>query len=208
MITRGAAGQCEEHAFSSHAACAPLPRRRRWRRTSAASELAPRSAQRGAEPAAGAQLRPRGEDGPGAPRTRHGALPSRRSSSRPRRSRPRCTLGSSPASDEGGGGQQRRQGDGGSEDGLERPLVVGYVSPDLFTHSVSYFAEAPLAHHDPRRRARTACKINAQVYGLCCCTWELLHPGAFLVHPTEPLSKGFEPQTRPGRRKTVQYARC
>ncbi|GAB4815161.1 hypothetical protein N2152v2_002207 [Parachlorella kessleri] len=32
-----------------------------------------------------------------------------------------------------------------------RPLVVGYISPDLFTHSVSYFAEAPLAHHDPAR---------------------------------------------------------
>lgn len=30
----------------------------------------------------------------------------------------------------------------------ERPLVVGYVSPDFFTHSVSYFIEAPLAHHD------------------------------------------------------------
>lgn len=27
------------------------------------------------------------------------------------------------------------------------PLVVGYISPDLFTHSVSYFAEAPLRHH-------------------------------------------------------------
>ena len=27
------------------------------------------------------------------------------------------------------------------------PLVVGYMSPDLFTHSVSYFAEAPLRHH-------------------------------------------------------------
>lgn len=34
-----------------------------------------------------------------------------------------------------------------------RPLVVGYMSPDLFTHSVSYFAEAPLALHDPGRRA-------------------------------------------------------
>ena len=34
-----------------------------------------------------------------------------------------------------------------------RPLVVGYMSPDLFTHSVSYFAEAPLALHDPSRRA-------------------------------------------------------
>jgi hypothetical protein len=31
----------------------------------------------------------------------------------------------------------------------DRPLVVGYVSPDLFTHSVSYFAEAPLTHHRP-----------------------------------------------------------
>ncbi|KAK9723572.1 hypothetical protein RND81_05G008900 [Saponaria officinalis] len=30
----------------------------------------------------------------------------------------------------------------------ERPLIVGYVSPDFFTHSVSYFIEAPLAHHD------------------------------------------------------------
>jgi len=27
------------------------------------------------------------------------------------------------------------------------PLIVGYISPDLFTHSVSYFAEAPLRHH-------------------------------------------------------------
>lgn len=30
----------------------------------------------------------------------------------------------------------------------DRPLVIGYVSPDFFTHSVSYFVEAPLAHHD------------------------------------------------------------
>ncbi|KAF8397927.1 hypothetical protein HHK36_016853 [Tetracentron sinense] len=30
----------------------------------------------------------------------------------------------------------------------ERPLVVGYVSPDYFTHSVSYFIEAPLVYHD------------------------------------------------------------
>lgn len=28
-------------------------------------------------------------------------------------------------------------------------LQVGYISPDLFTHSVSYFAEAPLSHHRP-----------------------------------------------------------
>lgn len=30
-------------------------------------------------------------------------------------------------------------------------LVIGYMSPDFFTHSVSYFAEAPLTHHDPSR---------------------------------------------------------
>ncbi|KAL5545792.1 hypothetical protein UlMin_005479 [Ulmus minor] len=30
----------------------------------------------------------------------------------------------------------------------ERPIIIGYVSPDYFTHSVSYFIEAPLAHHD------------------------------------------------------------
>ena len=29
----------------------------------------------------------------------------------------------------------------------EKKLVVGYISPDLFTHSVSYFAEAPITHH-------------------------------------------------------------
>lgn len=30
---------------------------------------------------------------------------------------------------------------------------VGYVSPDLFTHSVSYFVEAPLLHHSGSRVA-------------------------------------------------------
>lgn len=30
----------------------------------------------------------------------------------------------------------------------ERPLIIGYVSPDYFTHSVSYFIEAPLVFHD------------------------------------------------------------
>ncbi|KAK6942573.1 Tetratricopeptide repeat 1 [Dillenia turbinata] len=30
----------------------------------------------------------------------------------------------------------------------DRPLVVGYISPDYFTHSVSYFIEAPLVYHD------------------------------------------------------------
>ena len=32
-----------------------------------------------------------------------------------------------------------------------KKLVVGYMSPDFFTHSVSYFAEAPLTHHNPDR---------------------------------------------------------
>jgi protein O-GlcNAc transferase len=32
-----------------------------------------------------------------------------------------------------------------------RRLTVAYVSPDLFAHSVSYFAEAPLTWHDPSR---------------------------------------------------------
>ncbi|EHA8589787.1 putative UDP-N-acetylglucosamine--peptide N-acetylglucosaminyltransferase SPINDLY [Cocos nucifera] len=31
---------------------------------------------------------------------------------------------------------------------MKRSLVIGYVSPDYFTHSVSYFIEAPLSHHD------------------------------------------------------------
>jgi predicted O-linked N-acetylglucosamine transferase (SPINDLY family) len=30
----------------------------------------------------------------------------------------------------------------------DRPLTIGYISPDYFTHSVSYFIEAPLVHHD------------------------------------------------------------
>eukprot|EP00897_Mesotaenium_endlicherianum_P006101 jgi/Mesen1/5519/ME000279S04732 len=30
-----------------------------------------------------------------------------------------------------------------------RPITVGYISPDYFTHSVSYFIEGPLTHHDP-----------------------------------------------------------
>ncbi|KAK9810285.1 hypothetical protein WJX72_008008 [[Myrmecia] bisecta] len=33
----------------------------------------------------------------------------------------------------------------------QRQLVVGYISPDYFTHSVSYFAEVPLAHNSKGR---------------------------------------------------------
>ena len=45
-----------------------------------------------------------------------------------------------------------------------RPLVVGYMSPDLFTHSVSYFAEAPLALHNPGRRAGHWLPMQLQQY--------------------------------------------
>lgn len=41
-----------------------------------------------------------------------------------------------------------------------RPLRVGYLSPDLFVHSVSYFAEAPLTNHNPQH-------INHTVYSVC-----------------------------------------
>ncbi|GAX74309.1 hypothetical protein CEUSTIGMA_g1758.t1 [Chlamydomonas eustigma] len=40
----------------------------------------------------------------------------------------------------------------------DRVLVVGYISPDLFTHSVSYFAEAPLSKH------RTSTHVRHIVY--------------------------------------------
>ena len=43
-----------------------------------------------------------------------------------------------------------------SEASSERVLTVGYISPDFFTHSVSYFIEAPLARHD-RTRFRIIC---------------------------------------------------
>lgn len=39
----------------------------------------------------------------------------------------------------------------------ERQLVVGYISPDFFTHSVSYFAEAPLTHHSAERSSPSSC---------------------------------------------------
>ena len=67
---------------------------------------------------------------------------------------------------------------GAELESLSRPLGVGYVSPDLFTHSVSYFAEAPLAHHDPRRcaphtaAARTpqGCRVRCwlRTWSFCC----------------------------------------
>ena len=93
---------------------------------------------------------------------------------------------SSSSGDEGPGSSSSRQGDGGSEGGLIRPLVVGYVSPDLFTHSVSYFAEAPIAHHDPRRWAQDAqnkCLFTVFVAA----HWSYVGPGAAQqAAPTEP----------------------
>jgi hypothetical protein len=58
-------------------------------------------------------------------------------------------------------------------------LQVGYVSPDMFTHSVSYFAEAPLGAHRSSRvklyvyscvgkpDAKTA-RLQAKVGGWAC----------------------------------------
>lgn len=43
-----------------------------------------------------------------------------------------------------------------------RPLVVGYLTPDLFTHSVSYFAEAPVTLHN-------ASRVKTIVYSVCLC---------------------------------------
>jgi hypothetical protein len=65
------------------------------------------------------------------------------------------------SSEHGWGEEEEAGGALGEGARLNRPLVVGYVSPDLFTHSVSYFAEAPLAHHDPRRRAPHALRMHA-----------------------------------------------
>jgi len=43
--------------------------------------------------------------------------------------------------------------DSGAGTSGRRKLVVGYVSPDMYTHSVSYFAAAPLRAHDAERVA-------------------------------------------------------
>ena len=41
--------------------------------------------------------------------------------------------------------------DSGAGTSGRRKLIVGYVSPDMYTHSVSYFAAAPLRAHDEER---------------------------------------------------------
>jgi predicted O-linked N-acetylglucosamine transferase (SPINDLY family) len=82
------------------------------------------------------------------------------------------------------------------------PAQVGYVSPDMFTHSVSYFAEAPLSHHSAGRvqlyvyscvgkpDMKTA-RLQSKVRGLCracgasrcacTCTYVVVHRWLGLV---------------------------
>ncbi len=50
-------------------------------------------------------------------------------------------------------------------------LRVGYISPDFFTHSVSYFAEAPLTQHRPSGRTDAWGAPNPHVvqqFAYCC----------------------------------------
>ena len=65
---------------------------------------------------------------------------------------------------------------------LPTPLRVGYLSADLYTHSVSYFAEAPLTHHRSTRRVPAAaaalflavlhlCELLSMHQQLLGCTW-------------------------------------
>lgn len=77
---------------------------------------------------------------------------------------------------------------------------MGYISPDLFTHSVSYFAEAPLGCHNPARvtlfvyscvgkpDAKTLClQAKVRAVPLCCvlvlcCVSCLQHAGSLSEH--------------------------
>ena len=72
-------------------------------------------------------------------------------------------------------------------------LRVGYISPDLHRHSVSYFAEAPLLRHD-----RSAVEVRAQGRFLrslllsCLLSWPLRRRGALrAVSCAPPLSCAF-----------------
>lgn len=49
----------------------------------------------------------------------------------------------------------------------DRPLVIGYVSPDYFTHSVSYFIEAPLIYHDYANYKVVVYSAVVKVYHIC-----------------------------------------
>ena len=59
----------------------------------------------------------------------------------------------------------------------DRALVIGYISPDYFTHSVSYFVEAPLLYHDysKYRVVVYSAVVKVMVLGLC----ELEHANMF-----------------------------
>lgn len=48
----------------------------------------------------------------------------------------------------------------------DRPITIGYVSPDYFTHSVSYFIEAPLTFHD---HALYRIVVYSAVVKVSCC---------------------------------------
>jgi protein O-GlcNAc transferase len=50
-----------------------------------------------------------------------------------------------------------------NERDAERVLKIGYLSADFFTHSVSYFIEAPLAFRNPLR-THTTCYSNVARY--------------------------------------------
>lgn len=51
-----------------------------------------------------------------------------------------------------------------------RKLRVGYLSPDLYRHSVSYFAEAPLGHHNRVHMEVCACWliVSCSMLNSCC----------------------------------------
>lgn len=59
--------------------------------------------------------------------------------------------GGSAASSAGSGGATTPARIAEPRNLTDQPLVIGYISPDLFVHSVSYFIEAPLRHHRASR---------------------------------------------------------
>jgi len=65
---------------------------------------------------------------------------------------------------------------------LDRPIKVGYVSPDFFTHSVSYFIEGILANHS---------KTNFVIY------WFSPTSSSLVLAPAQVLTLAFCPQATP-----------
>lgn len=69
----------------------------------------------------------------------------------------------------------------------ERPLVIGYISPDYFTHSVSYFIEAPLVYHDYENYKVVVYSAVVKVFlmllaVLCVTLYFVLVTGPLLIH--------------------------